>query len=296
MRAGRLVNKARRALMTQSCILTLPKASPCPTSLGSAIARPLLNPHRSFVTMNKDDDSNQLEAIFQKKRSLRSKIRKELKNMTPIQRSQEGISRSGSDNAIQSIVLEAPWFKSSKSLCAYVSCDALREVDTSKILSEILCNPAEEGHTQSRKNLYVPLVEDRNSNMRMLKISSFNDLAANSMNILEPAPVDCDGNQREDVMQASEPVDLFIIPGLAFDRSGRRLGRGGGYYDMFLKKYEELAKARNWKQPFLVALSYSAQIVDEGAIAVTPNDVPIDALVSPTGLIPINPGAMKTCD
>uniref|UniRef100_A0A5B7BFS2 5-formyltetrahydrofolate cyclo-ligase n=1 Tax=Davidia involucrata TaxID=16924 RepID=A0A5B7BFS2_DAVIN len=289
MSAGRLVNKARGALMTQSCTLALPKASPSPTSQGSATVRPLLNPHRSFVTMNKDDDSNHLEAIFQKKRSFRSKIRKELKNMTPIQRSQE-------DNAIQSIVLKAPWFKSSKSLCAYVSCDDLREVDTSKILSEILCNPAEEGHTQSRKNLYVPLVEDRNSNMRMLKISSFNDLTANSMNILEPAPVDCDGNQREDVMQASEPVDLFIIPGLAFDRSGRRLGRSGGYYDMFLKKYEELAKERNWKHPLLVALSYSVQIVDEGAIAVTPNDVPVDAIVSPAGLIPTSPVAMKTCD
>lgn len=46
-----------------------------------------------------------------------------------------------SDSAIQSIVLEAPWFKSSQRLCAYVSCSALREVDTSRILSETLQHP-----------------------------------------------------------------------------------------------------------------------------------------------------------
>lgn len=45
-----------------------------------------------------------------------------------------------SDDAIQSIILEAPWFKSCKGLCAYISCSALREVDTSKVLSEILKN------------------------------------------------------------------------------------------------------------------------------------------------------------
>lgn len=35
-------------------------------------------------------------------------------------------------------MLEAPWFKSSQRLCAYISCAALREVDTSKVLAEIL--------------------------------------------------------------------------------------------------------------------------------------------------------------
>lgn len=48
-----------------------------------------------------------------------------------------------SDNAIQSIVLGAPWFKASKSLCAYISCATLREVDTSRIVSEVLSEPIE---------------------------------------------------------------------------------------------------------------------------------------------------------
>jgi 5-formyltetrahydrofolate cyclo-ligase len=132
--------------------------------------------------------------------------------------------RTQQDEAIQKTVLEAPWFKSCKGLCAYISCKSLNEVDTSKILSEILQHP----DSNTQKKLYVPWVEDKNSNMRMLHISHMEDLVANSMNILEPAPVDAQGNDREDVLQADEPIDLFILPGLAFDRCGRRLGRGGG--------------------------------------------------------------------
>lgn len=49
-----------------------------------------------------------------------------------------------------------------------------------------------------RKKLYVPRVEDKNRNMRMLNISRLDDLIANSMDILEPAPVDENGNERED--------------------------------------------------------------------------------------------------
>ncbi|CAN0903152.1 5-formyltetrahydrofolate cyclo-ligase, mitochondrial [Linum grandiflorum] len=184
------------------------------------------------AAMNADDQSSNLDELFKQKRLLRSKVRKSLKSMDPSLRSQQ-------DEAIQSIVLEAPWFKSSQRLCAYISCSALREVDTSKLLSHILRN-------------------------------------------------------HSSVMQADEPVDLFILPGLAFDKSGRRLGRGGGYYDTLLSKYQLLAKEKNWKQPLLVALTYSTQIVEEGAISMTDNDVPIDALVSPSGVIPISSTALES--
>lgn len=226
-----------------------------------------------------------LEPIFKHKKTIRSKVRKSLKEMNPSQRALE-------DDAIQELILGAPWFKSCKRLCAYISCRALREVDTSKVLAEILQTPDKDSQKLSGKTLYVPRVEDKNSHMRMLNISGMEDLIANSMDILEPAPVDGKGNQREDVMQASEPVDLLLLPGLAFDRAGRRLGRGGGYYDTFLRNYRQLANERNWKQPLLVALSYSLQILDDGVIPITPNDVYIDALVSPTGVIPISSAAL----
>ena len=134
------------------------------------------------MTNNNNEEQDHLNALFKQKQLLRSRVRKDLKNMDPTLRSQEGnfLTRTNtpnhfaliffllglsriirlmhlcywkfftwccwflfSDNAIQSIVLESPWFKSSQRLCAYISCSSLREVDTSKLLSEILQNPAQ---------------------------------------------------------------------------------------------------------------------------------------------------------
>ncbi|XP_071717139.1 5-formyltetrahydrofolate cyclo-ligase, mitochondrial [Rutidosis leptorrhynchoides] len=239
---------------------------------------------RTSATMT--TTTNHLEEIFTQKRLVRSKVKKDLRSMDPTLRSQQ-------DDAIQNLILDAPWFKSSKRLCAYISCSALREVDTSRILQHVLQNESKDGET--KKILYVPRVEDKNCYMRMLNISGMDDLIANSMNILEPAPVDANGNDREDVMLANEPVDLLLLPGLAFDKTGRRLGRGGGYYDTFLSKYQELARQRNWKQPLLIALSYSVQILDDGVVPLTPSDVFIDGIVSPSGFIPISPVAHEIC-
>ncbi|XP_021761722.1 5-formyltetrahydrofolate cyclo-ligase, mitochondrial-like [Chenopodium quinoa] len=233
-----------------------------------------------------DVSATELDPIFKQKRLIRSKVRKSLKEMDPSHRAME-------DDAIQRLVLDAPWFKSSKRLCAYISCRALREVDTSKVLAKILQTSDKDEQKLEGKTLYVPRVEDKNSYMRMLNISSMDDLIANSMDILEPAPVDSGGNERENVMHASEGIDLVLLPGLAFDKSGRRLGRGGGYYDTFLRNYQQLANEKNWKQPLLVALSYSVQIMDDGVIPITPNDVFVDALVSPTGIIPISSAAIQ---
>ncbi|CAL9230107.1 unnamed protein product [Arabidopsis halleri] len=241
----------------------------------------LLSP--AIVAMSSTSKSQEeLDSIFKQKRVVRSTVRKSLKAMDPSLRTQQ-------DESIQNTLLEAPWFKSCKRLCAYISCKSLNEVDTSKILSEILQNP----DSNTQKKLYVPWVEDKNSNMRMLHISHMEDLIANSMNILEPAPVDAQGNEREDVLQADEPIDLFILPGLAFDRCGRRLGRGGGYYDTFLKRYQDRAKEKYWRYPLMVALSYSPQILEDASIPVTPNDVLIDALVTPSGVVPITPRAIE---
>ncbi|KAG8480782.1 hypothetical protein CXB51_025454 [Gossypium anomalum] len=236
---------------------------------------------------NNDQEADNLESVFKQKRIIRSSVRQTLKSMDPSLRYQE-------DDIIQSIVLEAPWFKSSKRLCAYISCSALREVDTSKLLSQIL-SPAPDGNKlQIAKKLYVPRVEDKNSNMRMFNISRIDDLVANSMNIWNLlqcfCPVFCSVSLS--FLFAFFNILLAMLLGLAFDRSGRRLGRGGGYYDTFLKNYKELAKEKNWRLPLFVALSYSVQIMDEEVIPVTPNDVLVDALVSPTGVIPITSAAL----
>jgi 5-formyltetrahydrofolate cyclo-ligase len=49
-------------------------------------------------------------------------------------------------------------------------------------------------------------------------------------------------------------IDLVIVPAVAFDTKGRRLGRGGGYYDRFIKKQTHAV---------LVGVGYDFQLVDE---------------------------------
>lgn len=70
--------------------------------------------------------------------------------------------------------------------------------------------------------------------------------------------------------------DLFLVPGIYFDRHGTRIGHGKGYYDRILAKRSPTAK--------LVALAFDWQI-SEVALPYEPHDVPMDFIVTPTQLI-----------
>ena len=56
----------------------------------------------------------------------------------------------------------------------------------------------EDNFSENRTKLYLPRIDDRNSKMKMLWITSYNDLVLNSMNIPEPSLEDLDGKQQED--------------------------------------------------------------------------------------------------
>ena len=66
-------------------------------------------------------------------------------------------------------------------------------------------------------------------------------------------------------------IDLMLVPGLAFDGAGHRLGTGGGYYDEWL---EQAGPAR----PHVVGLAYDFQVVD--ACPSEPRDQTVDAVVT----------------
>lgn len=70
-------------------------------------------------------------------------------------------------------------------------------------------------------------------------------------------------------------IDVALVPLVAFDPSGHRLGMGGGYYD---RTFRFLLHRRHWRRPALIGLAYEFQCVD--AIARRAWDVPLDAVVT----------------
>jgi len=71
------------------------------------------------------------------------------------------------------------------------------------------------------------------------------------------------------------PGDLVLVPGLGFDRRGRRLGRGGGHYD---RTFPPGVPA-----PDLLALAFSCQLVDE--VPVGPHDRRMDGILTERGML-----------
>ena len=78
------------------------------------------------------------------------------------------------------------------------------------------------------KAVFVPKC-NKDSTMLLVRIRSFLELAPGKYGILEPINTKETANPQD--------IDLAIIPGLAFDRSGNRLGQGKGYYDRFLAEF-----------------------------------------------------------
>jgi 5-formyltetrahydrofolate cyclo-ligase len=76
-------------------------------------------------------------------------------------------------------------------------------------------------------------------------------------------------------MQSLDPKKaLAVVPGLAFDHKGARLGYGCGYYDRFLSQF----------RPYTVGASYNETCIDDLAAAglMDPHDIPLDAVVTPS--------------
>ncbi|MFI8168086.1 5-formyltetrahydrofolate cyclo-ligase [Streptomyces sp. NPDC085931] len=78
-------------------------------------------------------------------------------------------------------------------------------------------------------------------------------------------------------------ADAVLLPGLAVDARGMRLGRGGGSYDRVLARLER-AEAR----PALVVLLYDTEVV--GQVPAEPHDRPVHAVVTPSGIRRFRPG------
>ncbi|MBH24419.1 MAG: 5-formyltetrahydrofolate cyclo-ligase [Myxococcales bacterium] len=96
-------------------------------------------------------------------------------------------------------------------------------------------------------------------------------MIAGAYGILEPSGAEI----------APEQLDLIVLPGLGFDRQGRRLGYGGGFYDRFL--------ARVGARVFTVGVGFDSQLLER--LPTDPHDQPVHTVVTPSELVRVDRAA-----
>lgn len=124
------------------------------------------------------------------------------------------------------------------------------------------------------KTVLLPLcVPGRKGEMRFVPCSGPDKLRPGAYGIPEPV---------EDAASSATPFlvpALIIVPGVAFDRAGNRLGMGGGYYDRLLA-------GATYSRCLRVGFAYSFQVTDR--LPVEKLDVPVHALCTDAELIRIS--------
>lgn len=124
--------------------------------------------------------------------------------------------RREADRAIAEAVLRHPAYQTASQIFAYVSMP--HEVGTRAILEAVLADG---------KALGLPVCDTETSSMQFYRLDALSELKAGAYRIPVP-PVSA-----ERMLMPAEDT-LVIVPMLAYDAEGYRLGAGGGYYDRFL--------------------------------------------------------------
>lgn len=143
-------------------------------------------------------------------------------------------------------LFETEYYKEAKSLYAYLPYN--QEVRTWEILKRAQADG---------KRIAVPKVYG--DIMRFLWLDDFSKLAPGAYGIPEPV---------YDEPEADDEEALILMPGLAFDPEGHRVGYGGGFYDKYLENH------RNHR---LVALCYPFQMFAH--LDVESHDIPVDLVI-----------------
>lgn len=155
---------------------------------------------------------------------------------------------------IQDRLYDLEEFKGCSILFSYVSFGS--EADTIAIIKTAF---------QMNKRVFIPKVEDKY--MNFYEIHSLDGLVRSKFGILEPA-----GNDHKYISsQSKNDKKLMLLPGLAFDKSGNRIGYGAGYYDRYLRSHP----MDEWIK---VALAYDFQIMEY--LPVTEYDIRTDYIIT----------------
>ncbi|MFZ5944403.1 MAG: 5-formyltetrahydrofolate cyclo-ligase [Bacillota bacterium] len=161
-------------------------------------------------------------------------IRKKYKKLRQDIIEQEAAEKS---QIIREKLFALPFWENAKTIMCYLSFK--NEVNTKMII---------ERAWQQKKQVIIPVCKANSFEIIPSILNSFDDLEPRTMGILEP---------KEGKLIKADPltIDLCIIPGVAFDPWGHRVGFGAGYYDRFLPLLK--------KDTPKIALSYQLQISPE---------------------------------
>lgn len=156
------------------------------------------------------------------------------------------------------LIAQQHWFRASAHIACYLANDG--EMDLAPLIERIAA---------MRKACYLPVLSPgRDKRLWFAPYAPGDVLLPNQYGIPEPV---VSPEQWLDPRQ----LDLVLLPLVAFDLNGNRLGMGGGYYD---RSFEFLRRTTGLDRPRLVGVAYEFQKL--AALAAEPWDVPMSAVVT----------------
>lgn len=122
---------------------------------------------------------------------------------------------------------------------------------------------------KQNKTVTVPVCETKSIDLVPSKLIDLSQIEIGYYNLREP---------KKEFFQPVDPklINLIIVPGVAFDLNGNRIGHGKGYYDNFFKKINPSA--------IKIGIAFQFQIIND-SWNTDSWDVPMDALITENGFI-----------
>ncbi|WP_273804528.1 5-formyltetrahydrofolate cyclo-ligase [Providencia rettgeri] len=188
------------------------------------------------------------DTLSTQRQQIRQTIRQARRQLTPEE--QKIAAEQAKLNALQH-----PKIAQAKNIALFLSFDG--EINTQPLIDALW---------QQNKQVYLPVLHPFSAHhLLFLHYRPDTLLVKNRFNIAEP-PLDV-----RDVLPP-EQLDVMLIPLVAFDSQGQRLGMGGGFYDRTLE---------NWQQSgfYPIGLAHDCQQVEQLPIA--PWDIPLPEIITP---------------
>jgi 5-formyltetrahydrofolate cyclo-ligase len=196
------------------------------------------------------------------KREIRARMKLLLKEADSARRA------DGGTKAAEFIRAQA-WYQKAAVVFSFASLPD--EADTSRINRNVL----RDGKRLALPRITGGLRGGGEPAMEFALVDSPTRLVPNERGIAEPP---ADSPATEPRALADDGGILVIVPGCAFTKDGRRLGRGGGFYDRYLARLKtECARAA--REVTLAGYCFDFQVIDD--IPAEPHDVRMDFVIAP---------------